>query len=1090
MADSDSGSEFSLMSEDEMPVQSTAVDEEDDVPAQDATDCDDAHYQGLEGKERYQYDAHVMRIGRYQSSADKKALEASRRDMHAVFPLTEALWREWITDCRQKVVDGDDRLSDDTASLYRTAVGDYQYVDLWKEWLEYMIEPEHERMEEIQAGKAQPCTVSGVQRNAKRLRVCFAEAIAATQYHVTKSHLVWDVIASYEEAYMKTFPTGENFARLKQLYMERLAICHAAIEDTFSRFSPLVTQYCNQQYEAIMVEANTVKQASERALAAREPFEARLTFSSNARGAFSAYISFEKRQRPVNHDVVRTLYERALVIHCLDAALWEEYLLYTISQTAPSPFEIKALCLRAVRNCPWSGDLWGHFMRATETHSYETWTPEDVYKYAMDFGAVEASVDELAKLFVAKGSYEIRRYQREPNAPSSQSHLRLALDQLISILQTKFPDGDTQFRLHKFAAEAHAAVLKDIESARKYWEEPLKKRSAEAEIWLEYILFERLYGTLEKVQAVFKQACFRVGDWPDRIFAAWISFEQQHGTADSINLAYARTRHQASVLASRLDAAEAEAQALATVEEEQRQRKQAKQQAAKALKKDIQKKEKMEKRKQQEAVQDETQERETKRARQDEPKSTDTSATGKRDKKACSILVSQLPASITEEAIVEHFSQTGEIKNVLVVRDQDGSRKDYAYVEFAEPTAAEKALSGGDTAILGGETVHMHRVSRDEDPKTLYVCNFSKQMTEARLREVFSPHGKIVSIRMPAARSDRARQFAYVEFAEEAFARAALALNGQPVEEHRPLSVAISNPSRKKARSPTRRTRLERDARVLFVANFPRTAEKEELVALFGQYGYLKDVRILKDAHGQSKGCGFVEFYAEASARAALALNDYKMGDRHLSVVTADPDKRANAGRGTRPLAEDDTLQRVLRVTRLPEHVTEETLRKSFAEYGEVVKVKLFGGGGAIVKYGDAQDANRAVLGMHDRELDGQRISVVSAQRSALDVSGATASLSAATTTTSVTHGDTSTPASFAVPTALMPRRVQRRVVASTGGRPRPRLAKHAAAASTSADTPAKVAGTTMSVAVSDTTGDALQSNDDFRKLFLASRQP
>lgn len=63
----------------------------------------------------------------------------------------------------------------------------------------------------------------------------------------------------------------------------------------------------------------------------------------------------------------------------------------------------------------------------------------------------------------------------------------------------------------------------------------------------------RQYGDMARVQAIFKQACFRVGDWPERVFSAWIAFEQQHGTADSLALAYARTRHQATVLASRLN---------------------------------------------------------------------------------------------------------------------------------------------------------------------------------------------------------------------------------------------------------------------------------------------------------------------------------------------------------------------------------------------------------------------------------------------------------------------------------------------------------------------------------------------------------
>jgi hypothetical protein len=79
-----------------------------------------------------------------------------------------------------------------------------------------------------------------------------------------------------------------------------------------------------------MIEANAIKEASLKAVYIREPLETRLLNSGYARNAFTSYITFEKRQKPTCIAAVSTLYERALTIHCLDAALWEEYLVYMV----------------------------------------------------------------------------------------------------------------------------------------------------------------------------------------------------------------------------------------------------------------------------------------------------------------------------------------------------------------------------------------------------------------------------------------------------------------------------------------------------------------------------------------------------------------------------------------------------------------------------------------------------------------------------------------------------------------------------------------------------------------------------------------
>lgn len=113
-----------------------------------------------------------------------------------------------------------------------------------------------------------------------------------------------------------------------------------------------------------------------------------------------------------------------------------------------------------------------------------------------------------------------------------------------------------------------------------------------------------------------------------------------------------------------------------------------------------------------------------------------------------------------------------------------------------------------------------------------------------------------------------------------------MALDQQEIEEGWKLSVAISNPLEKKLRE---NKAIETAGHVLKVSNLPYSTKKQDLVKLFQQYGILRNVRMINAKNdGTFVGTAFVEFESETSARAAHALNDYKIEEKHISVTTAD----------------------------------------------------------------------------------------------------------------------------------------------------------------------------------------------------------
>jgi RNA recognition motif-containing protein len=90
----------------------------------------------------------------------------------------------------------------------------------------------------------------------------------------------------------------------------------------------------------------------------------------------------------------------------------------------------------------------------------------------------------------------------------------------------------------------------------------------------------------------------------------------------------------------------------------------------------------------------------------------------------------------------------------------------------------------------------------------------------------------------------------------------------------------------------------------IFVGNLPYDVRDDELLQLFGQYGAVDRVHLLRDRDtGQMRGIGFVEMPNDAEGDAAvMALNGYDLGGRPMKVEEARPrEERSGGGGGFRP---------------------------------------------------------------------------------------------------------------------------------------------------------------------------------------------
>ena len=84
----------------------------------------------------------------------------------------------------------------------------------------------------------------------------------------------------------------------------------------------------------------------------------------------------------------------------------------------------------------------------------------------------------------------------------------------------------------------------------------------------------------------------------------------------------------------------------------------------------------------------------------------------------------------------------------------------------------------------------------------------------------------------------------------------------------------------------------------IFITGLPLEVGEDELTAVFGDFGPVKSLRIIKDREtGQSRGFGFVEMHNDDEAREAIKrMNGGDYNGNRIKVAEAQEKPGGNAG--------------------------------------------------------------------------------------------------------------------------------------------------------------------------------------------------
>ncbi|XWS49264.1 hypothetical protein CRYUN_Cryun13aG0149100 [Craigia yunnanensis] len=173
----------------------------------------------------------------------------------------------------------------------------------------------------------------------------------------------------------------------------------------------------------------------------------------------------------------------------------------------------------------------------------------------------------------------------------------------------------------------------------------------------------------------------------------------------------------------------------------------------------------------------------------------------------------------------------------------------------------------------------------------------------------------------------------------------------------------------------TEKTQKSNVKRKLFVLNLPWSFTVADIKDLFGQYGNVKDVEIIKQKDGRSRNFAFVTMASGEEAQAAVdKLDSHEVSGRIIRVEFARRLKRPSAP-SSQPIVPSRETHHKLFVYNLAWKVRSSHLREFFSAFNPVSARVIFGtpsgqsAGYGFVSFATKEEAEAAVSTINGKEL-------------------------------------------------------------------------------------------------------------------------
>lgn len=863
----------------------------------------------------------------------------------------------------------------------------------------------------------------------------------AIKYRLDDSHLFWDRWLSLELEQLAKTKAPEGVRRITHLYRDRLATPHLAWDDTSQAFSTFLSQYKSEAWEETMKDVTALAQPAKLAVEARDPFEFKLKQASQAgdvdaqTSVLRDYLDWEIRRSRATLDtsnldsnICCALFDRALTGPlALDDQVWHEYLVFVSSAQLglQAPERLLDILRRAVQHCPWSGQLWSRYILCAEEAKLPFSDIESIKQAATSENQLyKNGMESMIEMYVAWCGF-LKRTALVATATDeavdvANVGLRAALEDVAVVgkrLYGKDFQGDPKFRLERIYVQYLTEKKGAVDQARAVWTKlaGVQIHADSYDFWFRYYMWEMLIfssspqvnrsptpstGSMSALRvpqaatAVLHAAASRTTiDWPERVLEVYLQHCNDYELPATVRRATdmvhkvgkaVRRRRQredeekAAVYAAYYDSRQTEQEDGNAESPNGSKRKCGSSPAPRA----------------QDGLAANKRQK-TGQGAAEAQQMGSPQQIAKRDRENATVIVTGLPADVTQTKVRQYFKEYGHINNVTAfVREQDG-QSTTALIEFRTPEEAQSALLRNakyfGQAQIGVQSGH---------DLTVYVANYPPAADEKYIRNLFKDCGDILSVRWPSLKVNTHRRFCYVSFRDRDASARAVTKEGTVLDGKYSLLAKYSDPSRKKSREGA-----VAEGREVHVSGLDPSVTEDEIRDLFSKLGTVTRINMPQNLAGRSRGFAYLDFETKEKAqKAAEEMNNTKLRHQVLMVevsketrvkhaaktvgldreptspaspATGQGDGDSVSGGGderSKPSAAD-IAARTIALMGLPDTVNDARVRALVEPLGAVVQLVLQPAhGGAKIEFADAATAGKAALQLDGVEFEGSTL--------------------------------------------------------------------------------------------------------------------
>ncbi|KAK3018563.1 hypothetical protein RJ639_004288 [Escallonia herrerae] len=359
-----------------------------------------------------------------------------------------------------------------------------------------------------------------------------------------------------------------------------------------------------------------------------------------------------------------------------------------------------------------------------------------------------------------------------------------------------------------------------------------------------------------------------------------------------------------------------------------------------------------------------------------------------------SLYVGDLEWNVTDSQLYDLFNQLGQVVSVRVCRDLATRRSlGYGYVNYANPQDATRAMEVLNFTPLNGKPIRIMYSHRDPSVRrsgtgNIFIKNLDKAIDHKALHDTFSSFGNILSCKIATDPSGQSKGYGFVQYDSEEAAQIAIEkLNGMLLNDKQVyVGPFLRKQEREMSVDKTKFTNV-------YVKNLAESTRDEDLKKIFGEYGAITSAVVMRDADGNSKCFGFVNFEnAEDAGRAVEALNGQKIDQKEWYVGKAQKKSERELelkGRFEQSVKEavDKSQGLNLYIKNLDDSISDDKLMELFSPFGMITSCKVMrdpngtSKGSGFVAFSTPEEASRALLEMNGKMVANKPLYVALAQR-------------------------------------------------------------------------------------------------------------